>query len=52
MNRLSKLFAGFAAIALFAACSNDDVIDEQGTQPVNTVPPVGGTAYMKIGYRR
>lgn len=48
MNRLSKLFAGFAAIALFAACSNDDIIDEQGAQPVNPIPPVGGTAYMKI----
>lgn len=42
MNKFSKLFAGFAAVALMASCSNDE--------PKGTTPdaPEGDVAYMTI----
>ncbi|MDE6125962.1 MAG: Mfa1 family fimbria major subunit [Muribaculaceae bacterium] len=47
MKKVSRLFAGFAAIALFTACSSEEPIDG-GKQPGNTGKPVGDTAYMTI----
>lgn len=47
MKKVSRLFAGFAAIALFTACSSDEPIDG-GKQNGNTGKPVGDTAYMTI----
>lgn len=50
MNKLSKLFAGFAAIALCVSCSNEDLLpeDENQQQPVTPAAPNGDTAYMRI----
>lgn len=42
MNKLNKLFAGFAAVAMLAACSNDE--PAMPDQPVTD----GQTAYMNI----
>lgn len=39
MNKTSKLFAGFAALALFAACSSDEPM---GNNPEGPVTPVEG----------
>lgn len=49
MNKFSKLFAGFAAVALFASCSNDDLLgNEDQQQPNRPDAPIGDTAYMRI----
>lgn len=44
MNKLNKLFAGFAAVAMLAACSND----EPTPAPVPENPADGEVAYMTI----
>jgi|GEM_PF-302032 len=44
MNKLNKLFAGFAAVAMLAACSNDE--PNVPTTPEN--PADGEVAYMAI----
>lgn len=46
MKKVSRIFAGLAAIALFTACSSEEPVDG-GNQPGGT-NPVGDTAYMKI----
>lgn len=46
MKKVSRLFAGFAAIALCAACSNEEPVDG-GKQPVGG-KPTHDTAYMRI----
>lgn len=43
MNKINKLFAGFAAIAMLAACSNDDE-----PQVPDEVIPDGEKAYMTV----
>ena len=46
MNKTSKLFAGFAALALFAACSSDEPM---GNNPEGPVTPVEGQkAYLSV----
>lgn len=46
MNKTSKLFAGFAALALFAACSSDEPM---GNNPEGPVTPVEGQkAYLNV----
>lgn len=44
MNKVSKLFAGFAALAMLAACSNDE-------PAAITKPGDGDTAYMKVSIK-
>ena len=46
MNKTSKLFAGFAALALFAACSSDEPMGNNPEGPV--VPVEGQTAYLNV----
>lgn len=40
MNKLNKLFAGFAAVAMLAACSNDE--------PTPGEKPSGDIAYLAV----
>ena len=49
MKKINSLFVGFAAIALLASCSNDELLNDEPTPAVPETPlPEGGTAYMKI----
>ena len=43
MNKINKLFAGFAAVAMLASCSNDEP-----TPGVTPETPEGDVAYMAI----
>ena len=44
MNKLNKLFAGFAAVAMLAACSND----EPTPAPNPGEKPSGDIAYLAV----
>lgn len=46
MNKTSKLFAGFAALAMMASCSNEEPI--QGETGAPTLPGEGQKAYMTV----
>ena len=48
MNKTSTLFAGFAALALFAACSSDEPLIEGGTPEGPTAPVEGQKAYLNV----
>ncbi len=43
MNKLNKLFAGFAAVAMLAACSNDEPV-----APGDNIIPAGEKAYLTV----
>ncbi len=43
MNKLNKLFAGFAAVAMLAACSNDEPV-----APGDNTIPAGEKAYLTV----
>ncbi len=46
MNKLNKLFAGFAAVAMLAACSNDEPV-----APGDNIIPAGEKAYLTVNIR-